>query len=50
MWFGRFDNDVRALERVSLSALTYIIAKLSGDTMLEGHGVDHLARREHVDL
>ncbi len=27
---------------------TDIIA--SGDTMLEGHGVDHLARREHVGL
>ncbi len=45
---GLADNDVRALPGKGFLERTDIIA--SGDTVLEGHGVDHLAWREHVGL
>ena len=47
MWPVRSDNDVRDRDR-GVSEPTDVIA--SSDTVLGTHGVDYVARREHVQL
>ncbi len=48
MWSVRSDNDVRARDREGVSELADVIA--CSDTVLGTHGVDYVARREHVEL